>query len=259
MQFRHLYTACPLCGSTLFVQHARADSRTHPLFKDGMPEILIWMQCRACSHIFTNGYFTEEALRIVFSGTHQDQMAGANLETQRSISSRMVTRVAKYKAEGAWLDVGFGNGSLVMTAMEFGYDATGLDLRRDNVERMNRLGLPAIYGDITSLDHVNRYSVISMADVLEHIPHPKQALEAAHRLLVHQGIFMVSMPNAAAPIWRILTEARQNPYWGEIEHYHNFTKGRLYDLLQEMRFEPLEYGVSERYRMCMEIIARRLD
>lgn len=33
---------------------------------------------------------------------------------------------------------------------------------------------------------------------------------------------------------------------------------RLYELLEEHGFEPLHYSVSERYRACMEVIARRV-
>jgi hypothetical protein len=29
--------------------------------------------------------------------------------------------------------------------------------------------------------------------------------------------------------------------------------------LQETGFEPVKYGVSERYRACMEVIARKTD
>jgi hypothetical protein len=46
-----------------------------------------------------------------------------------------------------------------------------------------------------------------------------------------------------------------NPYWGEIEHYHNFSRKRLYALLQNHGFKPADYHISERYRVCMEVIA----
>jgi protein O-GlcNAc transferase len=48
-----------------------------------------------------------------------------------------------------------------------------------------------------------------------------------------------------------------NPYWGEIEHYHNFSRARLYTLLEEFAFKPQSYGISERYRACMEVIATK--
>jgi protein O-GlcNAc transferase len=55
--------------------------------------------------------------------------------------------------------------------------------------------------------------------------------------------------------WRRLHANDINPYRGEIEHYHNFSLKRLYALLQQYGFRPLEYHISERYRVCMEVIA----
>jgi hypothetical protein len=58
-------------------------------------------------------------------------------------------------------------------------------------------------------------------------------------------------------VWRAMDASDANPYWGEIEHYHNFSRSRLYALLEEQGFTPLQYAVSERYRGCMEVIATR--
>lgn len=55
--------------------------------------------------------------------------------------------------------------------------------------------------DITKFDPNGRYAVISMADVLEHMPYPRAGLDAAHRLLRPDGILFLSMPNAG-PLWR---------------------------------------------------------
>jgi hypothetical protein len=54
-----------------------------------------------------------------------------------------------------------------------------------------------------------------------------------------------------------LDAAGTNPYWGEIEHYHNFTRPRLNALLEAHGFSPIDYNISERYRSCMEVIAAR--
>ena len=94
-----------------------------------------------------------------------------------------------------------------------------------------------------------------MADVLEHIPFPKVALVAAHKLVAQNGVLFFSMPNMDSMVWRLLHANGVNPYWGEIEHYHNFSRRRLYALLKSHSFRPAEYSVSERYRVCMEVIA----
>jgi hypothetical protein len=70
-------------------------------------------------------------------------------------------------------------------------------------------------------------------------------------------VLFVSMPNYDCMAWRLLDAGNANPYWGELEHFHNFSRARLSALLSEQGFEPVQYAVSERYRVCMEIIARR--
>jgi protein O-GlcNAc transferase len=145
----------------------------------------------------------------------------------------------------------------VFAAEEWGFTPVGLDLRRDNVAVLRSLGYEAHCVPIEELDDGVRYSVVSMADVLEHMPFPKSGLLAARRLLAPGGALFLSMPNTDTMLWRLLHANKVNPYWGEIEHYHNFSRRRLYALLEEHGFEPVEYGVSERYRACMEVVALR--
>ena len=177
------------------------------------------------------------------------------MERQRAVSARMVERVARHVSHGDWLDVGFGNGSLLFTAEEWGYRPVGIDLRKDGVMMMQKLGYEAHCIDLETLAESERFSVISMADVLEHMPFPRKGLDAAHRLLRRGGILFLSMPNMDNMVWKLLHANKVNPYWGEIEHYHNFSRKRLYALLAEHGFKPLEYQISERYRVGMEVIA----
>ena len=103
------------------------------------------------------------------------------------------------------------------------------------------------------------FDVISMADVLEHMPFPKRALYHVWDLLRPDGLLFLSMPNADSFLWQLLTRNGVNPCWGEIEHYHNFGRKRLYALLDECGFEPVHYGVSARYRACMEVITKKSE
>ncbi len=218
---------------------------------------MTWSRCSACGHVFTEGYFTPRALRLLFGKTHDVQKLGYGYEAQRYVSARMVEKVARHMSAGCWLDVGFGNGSLVFTAEEWGFHAVGIDLREHSVEDLRQLGFEAHCMDVADLDQPGRFSVVSMADVLEHMPFPKQGLAAAHKLLQPGGVLFVSMPNSDSTVWRLLDANQANPYWSEIEHYHNFGRTRLSSLLAECGFQVVEYGVSERYRACMEMLAVR--
>lgn len=215
------------------------------------------MRCGTCRHSFTEGYYGDEAARLLFSRTNAAQQVGFDLEGQRHISARMIDKVLPYANDGNWLDVGFGNGSLLFTAQEYGFTPVGVDLRRDNAQRLAAFGIRTYCEDVAGLRLDFRCSVVSMADVLEHMPFPQAGLRAAHRLLDDNGILLLSLPNTESAVWKALDDNQMNPYWGELEHYHNFSRSRLFALLRETGFEPLRYGVSERYRAAMEVISRK--
>jgi protein O-GlcNAc transferase len=252
---RTAYRACPLCDSSYISAVLGADCSKHPIYQPGLPPVMTWHECRGYGHVFTEGYFDAKAALLVFFKTQPNQTVGYEMERQRPVSARMVERVARYVQGGSWLDVGFGNGSLLFTAEEWGYVPAGLDLRKESVHALKQLGYEAHRVPIEELYDRERFNVVSMADGLEHMPFPKVALAAAHRLLRQGGVLFLSMPNMENMVWRLLHANKVNPYWGEIEHYHNFSRNRLYGLLREHRFQPVEYHISERYRVCMEVIA----
>jgi SAM-dependent methyltransferase len=252
------YQACPLCDGRESSLHKEGDCSNHPLYTPAIPKQIFWLRCQACGHVFTDGYFGQDACAVIFQKTNPEQQPSYAFEQYRAISARMVDKVARYQSAGRWLDVGFGNGSLLFTASEWGFLPVGLDLRPSSVEVMTQLGFECHCQDISTFQVGQPHAVISMADVLEHMPFPIEGLKAAHRLLQPEGILFLSMPAFGSPTWRFLDVQNANPYWGELEHYHNFSRERLYDLLGSSGFKAIHYGISERYRVCMEVIARRI-
>lgn len=257
MNGRILFGNCPLCGCPSLIDAAKGDCSKHPLYHPSISAVIRWKQCTNCAHVFTDGYFTDEACKLIFSKTLENQRVGNDVEQQRYVSSRMIEKVLPYAAQGHWLDVGFGNGSLLFTAQEYGFQPVGIDLRIENVNEMSALGIPSYCEYLSELTLDFKCSVVSMADVLEHMPYPKENLRAAHDLLADDGVLFISLPNMESIVWQALNQHNANPYWGEIEHYHNFSRSRLFKLLRETGFEPVKYGISERYRVCMEIIAKK--
>jgi SAM-dependent methyltransferase len=258
---RIAFDACPLCGAEDAGEIKIASVRGHPLYDPALPGDIHWVSCDRCGHVFTDGYFDARGLEVLFSRAHRMQTPGVDVERARGVAAKIVEDVGRLRERlgGRWLDVGFGDGALLTTAEEFGYDVVGLDLRTQSVERLRAMGFPAHVAEITSFEPESRekFDVISMADVLEHMPFPKPALARAHALLADDGLLFVSMPNRDSFAWKDLDARDANPYWAELEHLHNFGRRRLYALLEEMGFHPLRYGISQRYVACMEVVARR--
>jgi len=251
------FDACPLCrhDDTPLLTTSACD--WHQLYKPGLPPTINWLQCRACGHVFTDGYFDDEAMTLLLSDTNDSQIPGQQFEHARGVWAPTVARVAALVGSGSWLDVGFGDGALLFMAAEWGYDVTGIDVRPTTVDLMNHLGVTAHCIDIMDLDTSVRFDVMSFFDVLEHIPYPGQVLERAHQLINPGGCLAVSMPNMDSQAWRALDREGINPYWGEIEHYHNFTRARLVELLEEYGFRFAGFDIPHRWRLGMEVLAIR--
>ena len=86
-------------------------------------------------------------------------------------------------------------------------------------------------------------------DVVEHVPDPQLVIEKARDILREDGLLFISMPNRETHLWDENDETKGViSYYAEIEHYHNFTRSGLYSLLREVGFDPVSYGVSQRYK-----------
>lgn len=259
------FRCCPLCGADHSHVLKEAICRAHALYQAPLPDTITWLKCEMCDHVYTSGFFSRESQQLLFSRANATQTVGYDFENKRVLSARQVERVnacRNYRAVDArWLDVGFGDGSLLFTAAEFGYEVFGLDLREDLVKNLQSLGFGAAAVQITELRSLTaqHFAVISMCDVLEHMEMPHKALRAAHELLSPSGVLLLSMPAYDSPVWQFMDGMNCNPYWGEIEHYHNFSRSRLYKLLLDHGFANMQYHISDRYRACMEIIARRIE
>ena len=255
MRERIDYDKCPLCDSLNFEKFKVGDCSGHFSYNPTLNKEIVWNICFNCNHVFTSGYYTDEACDVIFSKTQDSQRLGFDFERSRYISAKMIEKVIPFVGDGCWLDIGFGNGSLLFTAQEYGFTPYGIDLRVANVTQLSNLGIQASCCDVSKLTMTEECSVISMMDVLEHMPYPKTGLLAANRLLKTGGVLFLSMPNCESYVWKFLDNQNINPYWGEMEHYHNFGRKRLYELLNDFGFTPVRYGISERYRVCMEIVA----
>ncbi len=142
-------------------------------------------------------------------------------------------------------------------AATWGHHVAGIDVRPITVDMMNRLGVTFHGTGIMDLDINARFDVMSFFDVLEHIPHPGQVLERAHQLINPGGCLAVSMPNVDSQAWRALDSEGINPCWGEIEHYRNFSRARMVELLEQYGFRFAGFDIPHRWRLGMEMLAIR--
>lgn len=97
---------------------------------------------------------------------------------------------------GDLLDVGCGNGRFLLLAREMGWRAEGIDFDEQAVCVARAKGLNVRHGGIELLDGVrDRYDVITLSHVIEHVHDPVDLLVRIHRLLKPGGYLWLETPN----------------------------------------------------------------
>lgn len=250
---RQMYAGCPVCNAEA-VAETEARITNHRLYNPILPPVLKWRRCTSCAHVFTEGYLTPAGMEAIHSGTAAEMRVGKDAENNRKTAARIVSRITRYVGDGEWLDIGFGNASLLFTAAEWGFIPVGVESHVPSVDRLKRFGYEA-HRSLSDVSGQNRFSVVTMYDALDREPFPGQTLTTINRLMRDGGILVLSMLNMETVVWRALEATRSNPYWAELERYHNFTRSGLVALLKAKGFKLQEYDIGQGHRSGMEVVA----
>ncbi len=118
------------------------------------------------------------------------------------------------KAGGRLLDVGGGTGYFLAAAQQRGYQVSGLDFSRPQLEiARQRFGLADLHAESFN-DYAQRtppglLDVITAFQVLEHVADPLAFLASARQLLAPGGVVTIGVPNWR--VWGIFREPLDCP------------------------------------------------
>lgn len=128
------------------------------------------------------------------------------------------------------LDVGAGSGILVEEARAMGFDAVGVEPSRDLQDKASKLGLPVYHGVLPHPELEGPFDVITIIDVIEHVPNPVEILQLAKQLLAPDGILVVITPDRSSMVARMM----QRRWWHyRVAHIGYFDPATLTRALEE--------------------------
>jgi 2-polyprenyl-3-methyl-5-hydroxy-6-metoxy-1,4-benzoquinol methylase len=198
--------ACPACRET--TPHAL-------LYRANGCDI--W-QCRSCglgrtedTSFDPQAYYTGD----YFSGRHSDGYSDyrAAEPVLRREFARSVALIHGFCPTGRLLDLGCAYGFFLKEAERY-YDVTGIELAEDAAEYCRRSGLNVLSGvaDETNMARIGDFDVITLFDVIEHLPQPHETLALCRRHLRPGGIIVIStgdfgslLARLAGARWRLMT------------------------------------------------------
>jgi SAM-dependent methyltransferase len=124
-----------------------------------------------------------------------------------------------FPSQATLLDYGCGAGWFLKHAEEY-FTTMGIDFSKEAIEiaRQNTKETQLILGEVPALKKRKRNSVdiVTVFDVFEHVPDPAPLLEQFYRIMVDDGIMLVSMPNADSVLRRLLGDH----WWGYADLSH---------------------------------------
>ncbi|MDP8223096.1 MAG: class I SAM-dependent methyltransferase [Candidatus Lernaella stagnicola] len=201
--------ACPVCGDR------RLEHRWHVA---RVP----FRGCRRCGAVFAAGDFDADFWTAYYNDDyhrergHGEEDPGIAVAKRRSFA-RFLSHLPAPATRGAsrLLEVGCGTGDAVGAALDLGFDATGVDVSAQAVDRARRR-FPD--GDFRAarLEEVDlppgSFDAACLFDMIEHVPEPHPFAARLADLLVPGGRLLVVTPNVASLSARCL-----GPHW-----FHTF-------------------------------------
>lgn len=232
-------TTCILCGSQdykiVFIEH-------------GIPIV----ECSFCKHVYST-YRQEEH----YEGYWDDGEEEYDLEwwdtAHREIYNDFISRFLIHK-EGTILDVGCGLGFFVKTVTEKcpGWKAIGYEISKKAVDYARKVnGLQTVYSGMVQESGLpeNSIDIITLWDVIEHIPYPHSLLEYLWKILKPGGILFLQTPNFPFQLWKarlkVWLKGMQpgGHYLEAKDHINNYKMETLSRLCLQCGFENPQFYI----------------
>lgn len=190
-------TSCDICGSS-----RRTPFLNRPDRVSG--ETFQLVRCNECGLIYLRNRPALESIASYYPEDYecytQTDGLGSTQESwhhRRAMNMKMGFIEKHAEKPGRLLDIGCGTGDFLVSARERGWQVKGIELvdRAAKIARERR-DLDVKTGSIDDLEiPPESYQLVTMWDVLEHLPSPRRALQMIHDLLENNGLLVFSIPN----------------------------------------------------------------
>ena len=182
---------CPLC---------KQDNTKPVLIKHGLTVV----QCANCSFVYVNPRLKNEQLNSIYLHNYfkNKKYGYVGYELQEVLRKKNFERwledagdhIPKNKIIRS-LDVGCAAGYCLDVMKEKVWDVEGIELEEEMHTVLNRTGYNVSKTRLEDFETEKKYSVITLFDVLEHIPDPDKVFKKLYSLLEADGVIIIVTPD----------------------------------------------------------------
>jgi 2-polyprenyl-3-methyl-5-hydroxy-6-metoxy-1,4-benzoquinol methylase len=165
------------------------------------------VRCARCGLMMTSPRDDDATLGRIYAELADRSFEQDDEARSRNVADRLALVGSYRRRPGSLLDVGCGTGLFVCAAQNGGWEATGVDASTRAVasggQRCSRARFRA--GLLPEIDFpAGSFDVVTLWDVLEHVPRPVETLERIRSWLALDGWLFLSLPNADSRIARLM-------------------------------------------------------
>lgn len=163
--------------------------------------------CHDCGTVRLDPYFDEESLGIFYSDIYQELYGRSQdpieyLARQRVYGEKILQNFESTLQSGdaRVLEIGCGAGGAIQAFQQKGYEAFGCDYSRELIEFGSSQGIGNLKcGTVESIElphsESDKFDLIYLHHVLEHVGQPFVALQTMQRLLKSDGRILIIVPD----------------------------------------------------------------
>lgn len=233
-------TKCNLCGGSnfkLFLKTSGGEKGTAFFPSSDVIGDDTIVKCANCGLVFVNPLPNETKLLDEYSN-FEDERFASQAKGREITFEKNLKDIEKYKKKGKLLDIGTANGSFLYMAKKKGWEVEGVELNKYLIKwAKENYNLNIKQGTIFQNKFSEKFDVITLWDVLEHVSDPTKTLEKCNDLLKDNGIFVVNYPDYNTSISSAL--GKKWPFYLSV-HLYYFNKKTIEKLLNKCGFKVLK-------------------
>jgi len=164
-------------------------------------------------------------------------------------AKRIIDKCKKFALGNQFLDIGAGYGLFTKEAIKLGFDCTAIEASSNSCEIFEGINNFKPRNQLFDIDFANanqeKFDVVLLSQVLEHIPEPVNAVKLIQRVLKKDGVCAIAVPHFGSFISKI--QGTKDMFITPPEHLNFFSIKGLNNLFISNNFSIIITETISRY------------
>jgi len=215
-----------------------------------------YVKCQDCTMVYINPVFKDSAIKSYYEDNHSEQAEVVESDTDNfyiNIYTNGLNKISKfYPNISKLLDIGCSSGTFLDLASKQNIDTFGVELNQSEYQLAVSKGHVVYNNLLENINFNQKFDVITMWDVFEHIKDGKFYLNLMKTHLTEKGVIFLQIPSSDSLAAKILRE-HCNMYDG-LEHVNLYGVETIKQLAEKCNLKILnlntiisEIGVINNY------------